>query len=486
MANFVRLTMGGLRGFAQEQSLEFAQPNGSQGSGLTLLVGANNSGKSTIIEGLRALSQSAPPAFSSGRRNRAFGDRVMIRLEGADGEPTVRLESVRPGGSEATAEGTIESGSLFVVPSRRSFAHLFHASINTPGDRVNYLGRYRDESLRQQNLSNFEIRLFSIDRDASRRATFQKMMSRVIDPPPEWTIDQSDNGQHFLKYRWPSPGGLDSDHSSEGLGDGLTSLLSIIDALYDSEPSTMIVIDEPELSLHPEYQRRLAALLVDLSKDRQIVCATHSPYFISWEAISNGACVVRTYRSPDGCQVRAASRDSLRSVARSVRDTNNPHTLGLQANEVFFLHDRVILVEGQEDVVFFDFVMKALGVELPGSFFGWGVGGAGKMGAFAGLLRDLGYEFVVGILDNDKTEERDKLRTRFPEYHFECIPAADIRTKEAQPPREEKVGLLDSKGRIREEHKADTADMFSRIKAYCEPTTVDIPGIADEDHASQR
>jgi hypothetical protein len=135
---------------------------------------------------------------------------------------------------------------------------------------------------------------------------------------------------------------------------------------------------------------------------------------------------------------------------------------------VFFLHDRVILVEGQEDVVFFDIVMKELGVDLPGSFFGWGVGGAGKMGAFAELLRDLGYEHVVGILDSDKTEERDRLEARFPEYRFECIPAPDIRTKAAQAPRDEKPGLLDRTMQIREEYKAATAEMLHRSRAYLE------------------
>jgi energy-coupling factor transporter ATP-binding protein EcfA2 len=315
VAYFVRLTIGGLRGFARLQSLDFAQPNGTPGSGLTLLVGANNSGKSTIIESLRALSQSPPPSFSQGRRNRAFGDRVMIRLCGEGEGHILKLESVRSGGSEVTMDGSIESGSLFVVQSRRSFSPLFSGYGGVPGDRGSYLSGYQAADLRLPTVESLALRLFTIDRDNGRRVAFQKLMSKVIDPPPEWTIDRSDNGQYFLKYRWPGLGGVDSDHSSEGLGDGLTSLLSIIDALYDSEPSTMTVIDEPELSLHPEYQRRLAALLVDLSRDRQIVCATHSPYFISWEAIGNGACVVRMRRSADGCQAHAASRDSLQSVA---------------------------------------------------------------------------------------------------------------------------------------------------------------------------
>lgn len=47
-----RLTVSGLRGFSEEQSIEFAVPNGNPGSGLTVLVGSNNSGKTTVLEAL--------------------------------------------------------------------------------------------------------------------------------------------------------------------------------------------------------------------------------------------------------------------------------------------------------------------------------------------------------------------------------------------------------------------------------------------------
>ena len=40
-------------------------------------------------------------------------------------------------------------------------------------------------------------------------------------------------------------------------------------------------------------------------------------------------------------------RESFRGI---LRDLNNPHTLGIEANEAFFLEDSIILVEGQEDV----------------------------------------------------------------------------------------------------------------------------------------
>ena len=61
----------GFRGFAQEQTLHFAQPTGAVGSGLTIIVGPNNGGKSTIIESLRALTTrfdaSDPIRFSEGQ-----------------------------------------------------------------------------------------------------------------------------------------------------------------------------------------------------------------------------------------------------------------------------------------------------------------------------------------------------------------------------------------------------------------------------------
>ena len=38
-------------------------------------------------------------------------------------------------------------------------------------------------------------------------------------------------------------------YTSDGLGEGVVSPLVLIDALYDSEPGHIIVVDEPELSL---------------------------------------------------------------------------------------------------------------------------------------------------------------------------------------------------------------------------------------------
>lgn len=99
-----RLTAGGFRGLSKEQTLEFAHPDGRPGSGLTVLVGTNNAGKSTFVEALRLLGSDQPPHFGTGARNLVFGDRVHIRVEDADANFRL-IESVRAGGSSTSIGG---------------------------------------------------------------------------------------------------------------------------------------------------------------------------------------------------------------------------------------------------------------------------------------------------------------------------------------------------------------------------------------------
>ena len=45
-----KISCHGYRGFAQKQSSKLAIPNGKRGSGLTVLIGPNGGGKSTLVE----------------------------------------------------------------------------------------------------------------------------------------------------------------------------------------------------------------------------------------------------------------------------------------------------------------------------------------------------------------------------------------------------------------------------------------------------
>jgi predicted ATP-dependent endonuclease of OLD family len=456
---FKSLRIRGLRGFADEQTLELAVPTGAPGSGLTVLVGSNNAGKSTAIEALRALGQHQSPSFTQGRRNLAAGDYVDLRLCTIDNQ-TAHLHSTRGGSSETIIECPSEIGELkkrlLVLPSRRAFNPYFGKLETTRDDYMQHIGF---PIARSSALDQFTYRLFAIEKN---RTEFDRVLSRLLDPVPDWSIDQIDSGQHFLKI---SANG--TTHSSEGMGEGLVSLLYIVDALYDSNESHLIAIDEPELSLHPALQRKLSALLLEYASTRQIVIATHSPYMVSIEALVQGSTLARAHVTDSKTVISQLSHATSKLLHGLMRNQNNPHILGVNAQEIFFCADQVVLMEGQEDIVFLERVQESIGVRLKGNLLGWGVGGAENMRVFARLLRELGFLKLVGILDGNRSSLASELAKEFPGFHFFAIQANDIRTKKARPAVSGVEGLLDEVNMaVRPEFVDDTRIKFEEANDY--------------------
>ncbi|MEM7536474.1 MAG: AAA family ATPase [Chloroflexota bacterium] len=66
------------------------------------------------------------------------------------------------------------------------------------------------------------------------------------------------------------------------LSEGTLRFLWLITVLLAPAPPVMLLIDEPEVSLHPTLQQLLAALLQEAKLNTMIVVATHSPDLIGW------------------------------------------------------------------------------------------------------------------------------------------------------------------------------------------------------------
>lgn len=445
-----RIEIHGYRGFRQSGTLDFAVPNGELGSGLTVITGPNNAGKSCILECLRARSGNVPVSFTAGTRN-AHIESVEIKYV-VNGKDEL-LKSIAKGSSETTKTGVDDAFHVFVLPSRRAFNPYFSRA---EWSREQYLGNGGLPSQRASMLSGFEYRLFTTLKNP---AVFNSLLGEVLGFDPIWTIDQSDQGQYFLKFF-----NGEYSHSSDGMGEGIISIFSIVDSLYDSKPGDVVAIDEPELSLHPSLQKRVATMLARFAVDRQVVVSTHSPYFVNLHAITKGGQLARVTTASEGTRIyslTASSKDSIRRLSEG--NLYNPHVFGLDARELFFQEDKIILTEGQEDVLLYPRVAEQLSASIPGSFFGWGVGGAGNIAHLCQILKDLGFKKVAGLLDGDKTTEVATLRATFPEFHFECIPAKDIRTKPARNASDEVAGILDDKLTIKPEFVDPMKRLFAAL-----------------------
>lgn len=446
-----RIEILGYRGFKQPGILEFAVPTGLAGSGLTVLTGPNNAGKSCILECLRA--RTGAVSFTTGTRNAEI---EFVEIKYIVNGKTEKLMSISKGSSETTTIELDKSFHVFVLPSRRAFSPYFGKGA---WSRDQYVNNSSLPPQRSSVLSGFEYRLFNTLKNPG---PFNSLLKEVLGFEPVWTIDQSDQGQYFLKFF----NGKHS-HSSDGMGEGIISIFAIVDALYDSKPNDVVVIDEPELSLHPSLQKRVAALISRFSADRQVVISTHSPYFVDLHALVNGGHLARVTTTDTGTQIFELSSSAKNSIRKlSEGNIYNPHVFGLNAKELFFQDDYVILTEGQEDVLLYPRVAEQLGVPLKGNFFGWGAGGAGNIVHICQVLKDLGFKKVAGILDGDKKTEVVKLIDDFPEFFFTNIPANDIRTKPARGASDQVIGLLDDNLVVKPELASATAKIFEALSSH--------------------
>jgi hypothetical protein len=167
-------------------------------------------------------------------------------------------------------------------------------------------------------------------------------------------------------------------------------------------------------------------VFMEYSKDRQIVICTHSPYFICWNAIKNGANLIRTSKDTDNDIVISQLTECTK---RKIYET--------------------------------------LGVDLKGDFFGWGVGGAHKMEVILSILFDLGFKKIVALFDMDKKEIKEKLEKQFPDYSFFCIPTEDIRDKEERIIKQ-KNGITTSGGVLKQEYREQMKDLIESVNQIFE------------------
>ena len=104
------------------------------------------------------------------------------------------------------------------------------------------------------------------------------------------------------------------------LSDGTLHFLALATILLQANPPPLICLDEPELGMHPDMIRMLARMIVDASKNTQLIIATHSEHLLS--ALQEDFDVLFAFDAGlTGSMVRQFSRDDF-------KEWSNEHTLG--------------------------------------------------------------------------------------------------------------------------------------------------------------
>jgi len=167
------ISIKGFRGFGEKQNINFSIPNGKDGSGLSILVGANNCGKTSILEAIKSFNGNESPSFSVGKRNLKSGDYIELVLEKDDGK-TVTIRTIGEGGS-STIKDESERNNFYILQSRRFVEYQFGKGSQSRDDYLlnyNTIGNGRTSQLNQFNLRLFEMQKHKED--------FNRVLKRIL------------------------------------------------------------------------------------------------------------------------------------------------------------------------------------------------------------------------------------------------------------------------------------------------------------------
>lgn len=190
--------------------------------------------------------------------------------------------------------------------------------------------------------------------------------------------------------------GSTEEYSISAEASGLINVISILAALYDDEVAALL-IDEPEVSLHPQLQAFVLKELKQVAGDpaeknkKLIVIATHS---IDMLDIQNANALSNfVFFLDDGSLPRQIPPDAQELLSNKVKELIP--RLG-QAHKTAFFSKRPLLVEGISDSLFcnyfddrFNLYLGTAGTQVVP------VGGKGQFAAITKLMRMIGKNPVI-------------------------------------------------------------------------------------------
>ncbi|MFZ5393881.1 AAA family ATPase [Acinetobacter bereziniae] len=168
------------------------------------------------------------------------------------------------------------------------------------------------------------------------------------------------DGNHFRI--WVSDDKRPEDIELEGRSTGLQWFLSFYLTFLveskDAHKNSILLLDEPGLSLHPLAQKDLSLFFGNLSKTNQILYTTHSPFLVDSNHLNQ---VKAVYIQDDGTTNISSNLRANEGNSSQTKSIYPVHAaLGLSVSEMLFNNCTPVLVEGPSDQIYLSAIKTLL------------------------------------------------------------------------------------------------------------------------------
>jgi predicted ATPase len=193
-----------------------------------------------------------------------------------EGEQKPYVKSLGVGHDESNLEKFSNNGiAKHVMPIIKSWqVYHFHDTSRTA--KVKQIGSIHDHAYFRSDASNLAAFLYKLKLKHERQykaicMTIQRAAPFFGDFVLEPTLEDSSS----IELKWREKHG-DFPFTAHHLSDGTLRLICLATVLLQPEPPASIIIDEPELGLHPFAINILGGLIRSISKSNQIILSTQS------------------------------------------------------------------------------------------------------------------------------------------------------------------------------------------------------------------
>lgn len=234
------------------------------------------------------------------------------------------------------------------------FFHFLNFSSNTHKTKQDFL-RFYSNKLKEAFDQNKIISYYGPNRNKSK-VTLTNLETKIVSEILRKEFETIEIIEHNLFKDWGISIRLKQkniNYSEAFAGSGETAIVILVHKIFNAPDESLILLDEPETSLHSGAQKRLMSFLLDLciKKKHQVVISTHSPFLIE--------------NMPDE-SIKVFS--TLTSNGKFIINNNRSYKEAFHELEIENTNRKIILVEDKTAKILLDKVLEKLGKQTQDIF----------------------------------------------------------------------------------------------------------------------
>ncbi|MBI4946709.1 MAG: AAA family ATPase [Bacteroidetes bacterium] len=194
--------------------------------------------------------------------------------------PHWTINSYTPKGSEESSiPGSDSYRNRYLKTFFRSL-RVFHFHDTSPTARVKDFCSEHDSEYLREDASNLAAFLYKLSQTHSQHYNIiEKVIQSVAPFFNRFDLKPDGGSPPAINLKWLEKGS-DSYFDANHLSDGTLRFICLATLLLQPEPPSTIIIDEPELGLHPSAIQKLSSMIKSASVKTQIIVSTQSIHLV--------------------------------------------------------------------------------------------------------------------------------------------------------------------------------------------------------------